>query len=326
MNETRTAWKVGVFVVIALVLLAAILLVFSKGQSLFTPTYTLRLKAENVGGLKAQSTVFISGVRVGSVTSTELAPDGKGVSILLRIDKRYRIHRDAQFNVEQIGLLGDQFVVINPTANEGPVLQDGDEVECRPPFNLQALAVTAVGFIQRVDEATRMLKETITRVNTLLLTDQTLSNLAAGVGNFRDLTQRGAALADNINGVIATNAAPFHVTLTNLVRFSDELNSLSTELRAALAENRPTLAITLTNLEGASRSFGTVVRDLEAGKGLAGGLLKDDQVRTNLATAIENLSVLSSNLAKYGLLHKPKPRKTSPDPRPPYPGYSPARP
>jgi len=45
-----------------LMLLAAILLVFSKGNSLFTPTYTLRLRAENVGGLKARSSVFISGV------------------------------------------------------------------------------------------------------------------------------------------------------------------------------------------------------------------------------------------------------------------------
>src|SRR5437867_683751 len=109
MNEPRYAARVGAFVVVAIIVMAALLLVFSKGVSLFTPTYTLRLRAENVGGLKSRAPVTVSGVTVGRVVDTELAPDGKGVSILLQIEKRYGIHRDARFVVEQVGLLGDQF-------------------------------------------------------------------------------------------------------------------------------------------------------------------------------------------------------------------------
>jgi phospholipid/cholesterol/gamma-HCH transport system substrate-binding protein len=262
---------------------------------------------------------------VGSVTSTELAPDGRGVNILLRIERQYRIHRDAQFNVEQIGLLGDQFVVINPGPNQAPILQEGDEVACQPPFNIQSLAVTAVGFIQRVDDATRMLKETITRVNQLLLTDETLTNLAAGLGSVRAVSARAQDLMDNLDRALETNAAPVHVTLTNLARFSGELNGLSTELRTMLAENRPALASTLTNLESSTRSLQAVARDLESGRGLAGTLLQDDQARSNLNATLQNLAILSSNLNKYGLLYKPKPVPAS-SPRAPYPGYSPARP
>lgn len=325
MNDKQTAWKVGAFILVALAALAGILMVFSKGQGMLTPAYSLRLKAANVGGLKPRSSVFISGVRVGSVISTELAPDGHGVHILLRIERRYRIHRDAQFNVEQIGLLGDQFVVINPGPNQAPVLEDGDEVACQPPFNIQTLAATAVGFIQRVDDATRMLKETMTRVNQLLLTDETLTNLAAGLASIRPLATRAEGLLDNLNQSIGTNAAPIHATLTNLAHFSGELNGLSTELRALLAENRPSLSATLTNLEISTRSLQGVARDLEAGRGVAGTLLKDDQARSNLNATLQNLTTLSSNLNKYGLLYKPKPAPAS-SPRAPYPGYSPARP
>lgn len=325
MNETKTAWKVGAFITLALALLAAILMVFSKGQGVLTPTYGLRLKAASVGGLKPRSSVFISGVRVGSVTATELAPDGRGVNILLRIERRYRIHRDAQFNVEQIGLLGDQFVVINPGPNQAPLLEDGDEVACQPPFNIQTLAVTAVGFIQRVDDATRLLKETMTRVNQLLLTDETLTNLAAGLGSVRAVSARAQGLMDTLGESFATNAVPIHVTLTNLARFSDELNGLSSELRSLLAENRPALASTLTNLESSTRSLQAVARDLEAGRGLAGTLLRDDEARSNLNATLQNLTTLSSNLNKYGLLYKPKPAPAS-TPRAAYPGYSPARP
>src|SRR6185295_10433274 len=121
MNEKRLGIKVGAFGIVALVVLAGILLVFSKGHGLFSAGYTLHLRADNVGGLKARSSVLISGVPVGTVTGTELSSNNKGVTISLRIQKKYGIHSDAQFNVEQIGLLGDQFVVITPTENKGPL-------------------------------------------------------------------------------------------------------------------------------------------------------------------------------------------------------------
>ena len=60
--------------------------------------------------------------------------------------------------------------------------------------------------------------------------------------------------------------------------------------------------------------------DLQAGRGLAGNLLKDEQTMhqfrallTNLNTAVHRFSTLTSNLNTHGLLHKPRPGK----PRPP---------
>ena len=41
MDKSRFEWKVGLFVFIGLVLLAALLLQFSKGTSLFRPTYDI---------------------------------------------------------------------------------------------------------------------------------------------------------------------------------------------------------------------------------------------------------------------------------------------
>lgn len=325
MNEKRLEIKVGAFAIIALVVLAAILLVFSKGEGWFASTYTLRLRADNVGGLKARSSVLISGVPVGTVTGTELSPDGKGVTILLKIQKRYGIHRDALFNVEQIGLLGDQYVVITPTENKGPLLQDGDEVDCRAPFSVQALAASAVGFIQRVDEATKMLKETMTRINDIFLTKQTLTNLSQTVGNLRSASERAGALVENLDQLVSTNSPSFAVALTNFARFSEDLNRLAGEVRETLSENRSSLAGTVKNLEDSSRTVRGLANDLDQGKGLAGAMLKDEQIRVNLSATLANLTTLSSNLARFGLLHKPKSSKPARDPRPPYPGYSPTK-
>src|SRR6185295_7371941 len=133
MNETRLTGKVGLFMIVGLIALALLLLSFSKGVSLFTPTYGLRLKANSVGGLKDRSVVQVSGVTVGSVARAELGPGGKGVTIALKIERKYQIHADARFAIEQIGFLGDQFVAVHPGANSGRVLQDGDEVLCEEP-------------------------------------------------------------------------------------------------------------------------------------------------------------------------------------------------
>src|SRR6266545_2077612 len=325
MNERRLEIKVGAFSIVALVVLAAILLVFSKGEGWFASTYTLRLRADNVGGLKPRSTVLISGVPVGTVTSTELSPDGKGVTIVLRIQKRYGIHRDALFNVEQIGLLGDQYVVITPTENKGTLLQDGDEVDCRAPFSVQGLAASAVGFVQRVDEATKMLKDMMTRINDIFLTKQTLTNLSQTVGNLRAASERAGALVENLDQLVSTNSPSFTVALTNFARFSEDLIRLASEVRETLSENRSSLAGTVKNLEDSSRTVRGLANDLDQGKGLAGAMLKDEQIRANLSATLANLNTLSSNLARYGLLYKPKPPKPARDSRPPYPGYSPTK-
>ena len=306
MNDSRLSVKVGLFVLVAITILAGLLLLFSKGTAVWIPTYTLRLRAENVGGLKSRSAVLISGVDVGSVTRTELAPDGKSVTIFLKIQKKYRVHRDARFVVEQIGLLGDQYVVIHPRENAEPILKDGDEVRGESPFNLQTVARSTVGFIERVDQATAMLKETIERVNQRVLNDRTLSNLADGVDHFRQTTEQANQLAGGLNRLIATNSPPLAVSLTNLARVTEDLTPIADEVRQTLGENRHTLSNAVLNLRDATATVGRLARDLESGQGVAGGLMRDEELRRTLTRTLMNLETASSNVANYGLLFKPR--------------------
>src|ERR1051325_5978661 len=157
MSESRLSLRVGAFVVVTIVLLAVLVLVFSKGMTFYTPTYSLKLRADNVGGLKARSSVLVSGVAVGSVAGTDLSRDGLGVIIHLRIHQRYNIRNNSRFSIEQIGFLGDQFVAISPGTNAAPFLKDGDEVRCDEPFNIQDAARAALGTVSRIDEAVALL-------------------------------------------------------------------------------------------------------------------------------------------------------------------------
>jgi len=106
MDKRRLEWRVGLFVFIGLVLLAVLLLQFSKGTSWFRSTYNLYLTARNVGGLKVRGSVLMSGVQIGTVSDIRLNPSGTNVTITLRLLKPYVVHQDARFLIEQSGFSG----------------------------------------------------------------------------------------------------------------------------------------------------------------------------------------------------------------------------
>src|SRR5512136_2435295 len=108
MSEIRLQTKVGLFVFLGLVLLAVLVLLFSKGTMFQGTTFTLRLKSNNVAGIGSGANVLLSGVKVGRVSHVSLDPDGRTVTIYLKILQQYRIFLDARFEIESFGFLGDQ--------------------------------------------------------------------------------------------------------------------------------------------------------------------------------------------------------------------------
>src|SRR5580765_9114500 len=109
MSKSRLGWKVGLFVFVGLLLLAALAIQFSKGTTFFRPTKHILLRAANVGGLKVKAQVLMAGVQVGTVSGLVLSPHGTNVTISLKIFKQYVVHKDARFVIEQAGFLGDQY-------------------------------------------------------------------------------------------------------------------------------------------------------------------------------------------------------------------------
>lgn len=309
MENKRLEWKVGLFVFIGLVLLAALLIQFSKGTSLFRGTYELQLKAGNVGGLKKRSGVLLAGVQVGVVSEIQLANDGRSVTIWLKIYKENTIYRDARFVIEQSGFLGDQYVAIVPGRNLGPVLQNNDAVSCEDPFNLQEVARNAAGFIRRIDETALRLNEAIADIRRLLLNEQTLTNLATTVGTLRTASEQALTVVGNVNNLVETNRTSVTTTLSNLVYFSEQLNQLSGKLDHVVDTNSAELNLTMKNLTAASADLKSLFDDAQAGRGLAGTVLKNDALAQDIATVASNLSVTTSNLNQLGLWRVLFPKK-----------------
>ena len=90
-------------------------------------TYTLTAAFDNIGGLKVRAPVRTAGVTVGRITAIKL--DGKtfqGV-VTLNIDGHYLFPKDSAAKILTSGLLGDQYVGIEPGGDDKN-LNPGDNV------------------------------------------------------------------------------------------------------------------------------------------------------------------------------------------------------
>ena len=317
MNKSRLELKVGFFVLVCLVLTGALMLQFSKGTTFFRKTYTIQLKSANVGGLKPRASVLMSGVQIGTVHGTVLESDGKSVTVSLRIYSQFGIHKDARFSIEQFGFLGDQYVAIYPTENRGVLLGDQAVVTADEPFNLQEAAKSATGFIKRVDATAKKLDDAVNDIRRLVLNEKTLGDIAATAANLRQVSEDARGTVRAIDRLVVSNEVPAGLAVSNLVQFSDRLNVLAQSAQAVLTTNTPALSAAFTNLQTSTSILTNLLADLQAGKGLAGGLLKDDRLSGDVARIAGNLSVTSSNLNRLGLwrlLFPKTPREPAPAP------------
>jgi phospholipid/cholesterol/gamma-HCH transport system substrate-binding protein len=301
MEKPHLETKVGVFVLVGLVLVAALLIQFSKGTSLFSRTYELRLHANNIGGLKTQASVLLAGVQVGNVSDIKLAEDGKSVTIFLRIYKSNKIYHDARFVIEQSGFLGDQYVAIVPTANQLPLLQNGADVPCEPPFNLQEVARATSGFIQRINETAKRLDDAVSDMRRLLLNEQTLTNFSTAVGNMHAFSTQAMDTISSINALVMTNGPQIDLAVSNAVFFSQELTRLAHNANNVIATNSEDISTSVKNIESSTEVLKKLMNDLQSGKGLAGTVLKNEQLATNVQEIADNLATTTSNLNRLGL-------------------------
>jgi phospholipid/cholesterol/gamma-HCH transport system substrate-binding protein len=315
--------KVGIFVFTGLVLIALLMLNFSKGLSLFASTYRINVIMPTVSGLKPKAGVMISGVPIGNVVSTQLSSSGTNVNIVLKILSKFKVRSDASFHIDALGFLGDQYMAITPGNNpQAPLLKDGDIVIGLAPFNLQEAVRSTSGLLDQARQTMLNLNQAITNINRTILSQQTLTNLSDVISNLQGITASAKNVTETVDAVVRSNSVPLAITLTNLQNLSQKFSAIADGLEGTFSTNQADLTETMRNLRATAQNMNQISAGLQDGKGVAGSLLKDEVLRAQTAEMVanmnalaSNLSLFSSNLNKKGLwsmLWKPKQAKEAP--------------
>jgi len=129
MEKRNFEMLVGLFVVMGA---AALVFLSLKAANLasfsFDSNYQVMARFDNVGGLKIRAPVKSAGVTVGRIKS--IAFDDKNFQgvVTMELDRRYQFPADTSAKILTSGLLGDQYIGLEPGADDKN-LNPGDSIK-----------------------------------------------------------------------------------------------------------------------------------------------------------------------------------------------------
>ncbi len=128
MQRSKNDVWVGLFVLIGAI---AILFLALQSANLLTlsfqTNYLVNAKFDNVGGLKPKAAVRSAGVVVGRVEKIVFDDKSFQARVTLAMESRYAFPKDSSLKILTSGLLGEQYLGLEPGADE-KTLVAGDSI------------------------------------------------------------------------------------------------------------------------------------------------------------------------------------------------------
>jgi phospholipid/cholesterol/gamma-HCH transport system substrate-binding protein len=123
------------------ILVVGVFIIGSK-QYLFSSTYQLKAKFDNVAGLDAGGDVRVGGVHSGTVRNIVLPrKPGEKVTVVMDLGRSTHeiIKQDSVASIETEGLLGNQYMAISFGSSGTADVQDGDIIASKTPLEMSDL-------------------------------------------------------------------------------------------------------------------------------------------------------------------------------------------
>ncbi len=128
MQRSKNDVWVGLFVLIGAAALLFLALQAANLLSLnFQSTYRVNAKFDNIGGLKPKAAVRSAGVVVGRVEKISFDDKSFQALVTLAMEKRHVFPKDSSVKILTSGLLGEQYLGLEPGAAE-KTLVAGDTI------------------------------------------------------------------------------------------------------------------------------------------------------------------------------------------------------
>lgn len=284
-KEKGLELKVGLFICIGLLVIAAMIVKFGLGGRGFKSYYDLKVDLPNANGLLKGSEVLLAGARIGFISAKPVLSDQLGtVQVTVRIDNGIKIPKKSLFSVGSSGLLGDKFVDVQTPEGFDPKKFDPADPEqiCTPggaPIKgvasggLDAITQKGDVVMDELKNEIEKLKVVTDKINDGLLNDVNVRNLQETFANLKTTTANFIEVSQNANKVV-TGA---QTAVDNTNKTMATINGAGDDLRKVL------------------NSAKGVLQKASQGDGLVAALLTNRELS-------ENLKALVINLRAHGVL------------------------
>ena len=277
--------KVGIFTVIGLVLLTAIVLYLSGFNPAKEDDYSFDITFNQVTGLKPGAGVSYAGIAVGRVQAIEAYKDKAKVTVEIRGGTQ--IAKDSLFTINSDGLMGEKFISIMPPQHpSGVYLAGGESVQGVDEKGLDYLLAQAGTTLVDVQELIKSMNTILGNKNVQNSLVQTAVNLNELTGNMNELMRVMSNLAVNNQQDIDKMIRNLSAMTASMASAADEIDSMLNDFSGdgQTAENMKTA---IANLAATSQSIQKMAANMEP-------VIADPATAQKLQNIIDNASDIST--------------------------------
>jgi len=281
-NKKSTEFKVGLFTIIAIIVLAASYMWFTEVLQNKDMTI-VKVKFHNAGNVEVGSSVTVSGVKKGRVRKIEVASDGVVIDLQVKID--FPLREGTQFSVIESNLMGDV------------------QVEIIPSFQGKDLDLTLV----QNGEKRYGLMKLVSQLSGVVVDFQTIMDRITGDENFimqiDSVIDTTKLVINKINRSLDKNTEEFEKLIINANQLTAKLNKLVTtneeNISNSITQSSEVIASinsTLDDIKETSTSIRNITEKMQTEKSSINKLMSDDELYENLMRSSARLDSLLKDI------------------------------
>jgi phospholipid/cholesterol/gamma-HCH transport system substrate-binding protein len=290
-RQTINNAKLGAFVLGGLLFLILLLYMIGRNRSLFSSTYLLKARFENVQGLIPGNNVRYAGIQSGTVKYIDILNDTTiEVSMIIDTKMEKIIRKDAITSIGTDGLVGNKVINIVPGISNAAIAIEGDLLTTKKAIDTDEILSTLSNTNRDVATIVMGLKTTVERINNSsalwnLLSDETLpANIRNSATNIRLATSKASLMTNDLQ-VIISNLKEGKGSLGILLKdtaFASNLNEAAFKMRS-VGVQADKLSLQLNSL------VSEIKYDIDNVKGPANSLLRDTSMVNKLNESLDNI-------------------------------------
>jgi len=291
---------------------------FLRGKNLLKPSNLYYVRYENVASLASTSPIMIRGMNVGTVSDVSLDDDMVSIIVTLDIKKGIRIPKDAEAVIVSTGLMGGKAVDLiikeactgDDCAEPGSFLNGSvrglfdsfldpgeDGTLAKVKENIGEI-LTTLGDSLTSPNANNEIAKTYTQLSALITNLASITaTLDNSMGTYDKHLKGSLENVETLTSALAKNQDKIANSITHLESITKQFDDakVGTNAGALITDAQATMKNLDMSLAEANTSFeqlAIVMKDLQAGKGTMGKLLKDQALYDNLNRTSKNLDLL----------------------------------
>ena len=141
------AFRLGIFIVLTLLILAGGVFLVGEKRFLFRQTYRLEAQFQDVEGLDNGADVRVGGIHLGTVKYISLpdSPSGKLTVVMdMATSTKSIIRQNSVATIKTEGLLGSKYVEVSFGSEKSPEIQNGETIKGETPVDFSDAALAAI--------------------------------------------------------------------------------------------------------------------------------------------------------------------------------------